>query len=100
MSNKTLIIYDIDGVVIQQITGLYNTPNGVPFIEVIIPTGKYVAFIDIETKEPVYRDIPKTQVELLEDKISILNAENIELRKELNQIKTSIASLIATTIEK
>ena len=34
------------------------------------------------------------------NKISILNAENIELRKELNQIKTSIASLIATTIEK
>lgn len=37
---------------------------------------------------------------VLEKKISILNAENIELRKELNQIKTSIASLIATTIEK
>ena len=37
---------------------------------------------------------------VLEKKIYILNAENIELRKELNQIKTSIASLIATTIEK
>lgn len=52
----------------------------------------------------VYPSLDYSTLKLLDtqiaNKISILNAENIELRKELNQIKTSIASLIATTIEK
>ena len=36
----------------------------------------------------------------LEKKISILEQNNQELREELNQIQTSIAALITTTIEK
>ena len=38
--------------------------------------------------------------ELIVNKISILEQNNKELREELNQIQTSIAALITTTIEK
>ena len=36
----------------------------------------------------------------VENKISILEAENRELREELTQIQTSIASLMSTLSEK
>ena len=44
-------------------------------------------------------DTIKLLDEQLVNKISILEAENRELREELTQIQTSIASLIATTLE-
>ena len=45
------------------------------------------------------KQIP-TFEEKIEKKISILEQNNKELREELNQIQTSIAALITTTIEK
>ena len=40
------------------------------------------------------------QVKEMKKKKSILEQNNQELREELNQIQTSIAALITTTIEK
>ena len=57
-------------------------------------------YIRIKEEEKLQVEKETRTLGYMENKISILNAENIELRKELNQIKTSIASLIATTIEK
>ena len=102
MKNKTLIIYDLSGNIIQQITGFYKAPNGIPYIEVVIPSGKEVVSVNIETKEPIYTDIPKSEIELLEGKISILECENKALKEELTQIQASIASLtslITATLE-
>lgn len=69
---KTLIIYDGNGNVIQQIKGYYKIPVSVPYLEVEIPEGKILVSVNIETKEPIYEDIPKSDIEILRDKISIL----------------------------
>ena len=65
--------------------------------------------VDLETKELIfsYEELPTppqepTWEEEMEKKISILEQNNQELREELTQIQTSIASLtslIATTLE-
>ena len=65
--------------------------------------------VNLETKELIfsYEELPippqePTWEEEMEKKISILEQNNQELKKELNQIQTSIASLtslIATTLE-
>ena len=51
----------------------------------------------------VYPSLDYATLKLLDtqfaNKISILESENKELREELTQIQTSIASLIATTLE-
>ena len=52
----------------------------------------------------VYPSIDNNTIKMLDtqiaNKISILEQNNQELREELNQIQTSIAALITTTIEK
>ena len=52
----------------------------------------------------VYPSIDYNTIKMLDtqiaNKISILEQNNQELREELNQIQTSIAALITTTIEK
>ena len=65
--------------------------------------------VDLETKELIfsYDELPQipqepTEIEIMQDKISILECENKALKEELTQIQTSIASLtslIATTLE-
>ena len=55
--------------------------------------GNYVTFSD---------SVYNTEIEILANKISILEQNNQELKEELTQIQTSIASLtslIATTLE-
>ena len=51
----------------------------------------------------IYPALDYSIIKLLDEqfvnKISILEAENRELREELTQIQTSIASLMATTLE-
>lgn len=39
---KTLVIYDGEGYVLQQLTGNYRKPIGVPYLEVHIPEGKRI----------------------------------------------------------
>ena len=65
--------------------------------------------VDLETKELIfsYEELPQipqepTEIEIIQDKISILECENQTLKEELTQIQTSIASLtslIAVTLE-
>ena len=57
-----------------------------------------------ETGYSIYPSIDYNTIKVLDtqiaNKISILEQNNQELREELNQIQTSIAALITTTIEK
>lgn len=91
---KTLIIYDLNGTIIQQITGFYKVPNGVPYIEVEIPKGKYSVSVNVETQEPIYEDIPPTEMELLQDKISNLEAQNIEKDERIQSLESLVFEII------
>lgn len=83
---KTLITYDNQGYIISNITGSYQVPNGVPFLEVEIPTGKRIASVDgigVDVSktphEVILEDIPPSEMELL--------------KTENQQIKQSMAEL-------
>ncbi|WP_252225436.1 MULTISPECIES: hypothetical protein, partial [unclassified Clostridium] len=67
---KTLIVYDNEGCIIQQITGSYRIPIGVPYIELELPSNKIVKGINIDTKQPILIDIPKSQIELLKEELA------------------------------
>ena len=63
--------------------------------------------VNLETKELIfsYDELPQepiepTEIEIMQDKISILEAENKALKEELSQIKMSLASLISEVSEK
>ena len=71
--NKTLIVYDLSGTIIQNVTGFYQVPNGVPYLEIEIPQGKRPLSVNVETKEIIYEDIPPSEMEIVQNKISILS---------------------------
>lgn len=104
MANKTLVIYDLDGTIITNpITGHYDIPNGIPYIEVVIPKGKQIIGVNVETKEAILENIPLTEIEELENKISILEKENADLlldsaNKDL-KIQTIESDLADLTLE-
>lgn len=64
---KTLIIYDNKGNIFTQITGNFELPTGLQHIIIEIPKGKIITGVDVELKEPILLDIPKTQFELLQE---------------------------------
>lgn len=80
---KTLIIYDNEGFIVQQITGSYRIPIGLPFLEVEIPNGKHVVAVNVETKEPIFEDIPPSDIEILRNKIAEQEQAILELTTTL-----------------
>lgn len=72
---KTLIIYDTKGVIFFQGQGSVAEPTGIPFMWLEIPTGKILKSIDNskEVHEPMYEDLPKSQVDILTEQVAALN---------------------------
>lgn len=72
---NTLIIYDETGYILLQMRGSVREPVGIPFMWVKVPEGKRVASIDVsgETHTPVFEDLPKSEVELLQEQVNDLN---------------------------
>lgn len=78
---KTLIIYDAKGYVINNITGAYRVPSGVPFLEVTIPEGKRIKYTDgigvnvsVTPHEVILEDIPPSEIEVLKSENEALKA--------------------------
>ncbi len=71
---KTLIIYDTEGFIVQQITGTYRIPVGIPYLESEIPSGKIATSVNVSTTTHtlVLEDVPQSQVESLEQQIADL----------------------------
>lgn len=84
--NKTLIIYDLKGTIFYTVSGFYNIPEGLPFIEVEIPDGKYPKSINAETQEVIYEDLPVDKTERFDSRISALEAENKSLKEGLQAV--------------
>ena len=78
---NTLIIYDITGTILSSpITGGYIKPTGeLHYLELEIPEGKLIKSINTETKEPVLEDIPKSDIEKLQEQVNNLAQANAEL---------------------
>lgn len=68
---KLLIIYDTTGFIVFQGAGSVREPVGIPFLWVEIPEGKRLISIDVsgETHKPVFENLPKTEVQLLSEKV-------------------------------
>jgi hypothetical protein len=69
---STLIIYDTTGYVLQQITGNYRVPTGVPYLEVEIPNGQQLKNTDgigvdvsVSPHHPILENIPPTDIEII-----------------------------------
>lgn len=81
----TRILYDLDGVILDERSGNYTIPRGVPCIEVDIPDGKNPIGVDV-TSSPhkvIYEDIPHDplldRVRELEDRCTTLQQYNATL---------------------
>lgn len=80
---KTLIIYDTTGQIFSSpITGSYISPQGqLNYLEIEIPDGKILKSVDttVTPNIPIYEDIPKTDMEKLQEKVEDLIQANAEL---------------------
>ncbi|WP_238861033.1 hypothetical protein [Clostridium sp. YIM B02569] len=80
---KTLVIYDNVGHVYLQLTSDNNRiPQvGINYLEVEVPVGKTIKSIDVSItpNEPIYEDIPKSELELLKEQVNDLAEANAEL---------------------
>jgi len=72
---NTLIIYDEIGYIIYRAKGNVREPIGIPFMWVEVPDGKHIARVDVsgETHIPVFEDLPKSEVQLLQEQVNDLN---------------------------
>lgn len=77
MATETLVIYDDEGHVIQQLSGIVREPVGIPFKWVEVPAGKYIVSIDVSKDQhiAVLGDMPKSTV----DEVTELRQSVIEL---------------------
>ncbi len=71
---QILVIYDHAGYIIYQAQGNLREPVGVPFMWVDVPRGKYIERVDVSATEhtPVFADLPKTETQLLQNKIDLM----------------------------
>lgn len=72
---KTIAVYDATGHIIYQGSGDMYEPVGTPFLWIEIPGGKRLKSIDTSKAphEPIFEDLPKTEVQLLSEQIAALN---------------------------
>lgn len=77
---KNLIIYDNTGYIIIQMGGNYRVPQGgIQFLEVELPENKRPISVDVEKKQVIFEDLPKTDIEVTKERIEALEQSNAEL---------------------
>ena len=74
---KTLVIYDTQGYVIQQISGDYRIPVGIPYLEVDVPEGKRVLTenginVTANPHQPIFEDIPNYEIESIKEQLNAI----------------------------
>ncbi|WP_077829929.1 hypothetical protein, partial [Clostridium beijerinckii] len=88
---KTLVIYDNTGYIILTFNAPYRVPEGgINYLEVEIPVGQRVTSIDT-TKAPNvpnFEDIPKTDIEKLQEQVASLTQANAELTSIVATMET------------
>lgn len=77
-----VIIYDKNGKIWYNGSGM-GEPAGLPFLNVEIPEGHYIESVDVssEPHKPVFRVYPKSDLEILKEKVATLEEQNAALIK-------------------
>jgi hypothetical protein len=88
---QTLIIYDQTGYILDIRSG-YPAPRepvGIPFMWVDVPEGKMVVRVDtsITPHQPVFEDLPPTEIDLLKAKVEEQEQAILELTMALAAIQ-------------
>lgn len=75
-----LVIYDMTGYIYMQGEG-FPEPKGIPFMNVEVPEGQYLDSIDVsqEPHKPVFKEYPKSDMDILKEKVAELEAQNAAL---------------------
>ena len=78
---RYLIIYDNAGHIFSQMAGDVREPVGIPFLWIEIPAGKRIVGIDTsgEKHEPVFEDLPKSEIDILKEQVTIQEQAILEL---------------------
>ncbi len=77
---KTLVVYDNTGKIYYQASGDYTKPQGLQYIEVEIPKGKYIAGVDPKTHTAILEEIPPTKTE--------------QMQKEIDDLQLALAEVV------
>lgn len=82
-----LVVYDQKGIVYFAGTG-FPTPEGIPYLEIEIPEGKrFVGVnVDVEPNQPIFEDIPKSDIEILKEEVAELKAQNAAIIEGVNSV--------------
>lgn len=75
-----IVIYDNNGKIWYNGSGM-GEPAGLPFLNVEIPEGQYIESVDMssEPHKPVFKTYPKSDMEILKEKVAELEAQNAAL---------------------
>ena len=77
----TLIIFDDNGKIWVQMSGAYDVPTGLNYIEVEIPNGKYPVSVNVSSESPtvVYAEFPKSETAVLKEQVDTLTLALAEM---------------------
>lgn len=96
---NTLVIYDSTGYIISQASGSVREPIGIPFLWVEMPQGKQIKItngigidVSITPNVVILEDIPKSEMQLLQEKIS-----EMETLQEKTNVALNEANIVLKT---
>lgn len=74
---RSLIIYDSTGKIFFQGSGTIQEPVGIPYLWVDLPERSQVLSVDttVTPNVPVYEEVPKTEVQILQERTTQLEME-------------------------
>ena len=75
------IIFDTKGTIFFQGSGFPEPVGGLGYLKVDVPEGQFLKEIDMSTGKPVpkFEPYPKSEMELMEERVSTLEAQNAAL---------------------
>lgn len=80
---EMIVIYDNLGRIYSCSGGSVGEPVGIPFIKVVIPDNKHLVAVDVETKTPVFEDLPVSETDKLNTKLEALTGELLDTQEAL-----------------
>ncbi len=91
---KTIVYYDETGKQIFSQGGSYYEPVGeVKVLKCDIQAGKILKGVDVKTGQPILEDIPKSQMELLQEELAQNTKEMAKKDLAIEQLQKDLSDL-------